>query len=83
MTILKERGFYETPIDKLARQSYSGMAHFAGTGPDGRRCGACAFFDRKDDKPEAICTKYKALTNRIGKLIPLEALACKYFEAKR
>ena len=85
MAILKELGLFETPTDKLARQSYAGMAHFAGTGPDGKYCGDCRHLDRGKGpgKLEYPCSKFKALTGKIGRSVPVSAASCRHFEAKR
>lgn len=80
MTILKDFGLHASPVDQLARRSFPGMAHFAGTGPDGLTCRQCANWDCKSpDEPKAACKKYKRMTNRPGNQVPREASACKYF----
>ena len=60
--------------------SFAGMAHFAGTGPNGARCRDCKFWvdvSRRLNKP---CRKFKSLRGRRGPLVPGTASACKYFE---
>ena len=82
MTILKERGFTEGPVDALARQSFAGMAHFAGTGK-GDRCMQCVHWDRENVRLGAAkCWKYQRLTNKPGAAVPGEASSCKYFERR-
>ena len=87
MTVLKERGFHEAPTDRLARQSYPGMAHFAGTGPGGATCNKCTSYDfdpvRDANKFERPCTKFKALTGKLGKAVPGQAAACRHFEQRK
>lgn len=71
------------PMDRLAHNTYQGMAHFAGTGPLGATCRDCTFLDNtntKGTKPRA-CRKFTELTGRKGKVVPLYADACKYFQA--
>lgn len=81
-----------SPVDTLARQSYSGMAHFAGTGPHLKTCRECLFWDHQpfsyrskngkysgQIKP-ACCKKYQQITSQIGDAVPDEAAACKYFD---
>lgn len=84
MTILKEQGFTKGATDKLARQTFSGMAHFAGTGPHGKICKQCKLWDydpiKSPDETKARCKKYKALTNKVGNMVPRDAQACKHFE---
>jgi hypothetical protein len=88
MTVLKELGLFEAPADKLARQSYPGMAHFAGTGPQGKTCGSCKYFCAaaisKGRAPDQdYCDKYTVLTHgKVGKRIPKEAEACRHFEER-
>lgn len=80
MSILKERGLFEGPVDKLARQSFPGMAHFAGTSPTGT-CRECEFWERTkiDNKDRAACRKYQQITNQRGANVPGSASACKYY----
>jgi len=73
-------------LTQLENQTHPGMAHWGGTGPDGKSCRECGAFehhDRRDAhgtlKP-ARCRKYSELTNgKIGKAVPFDARACKYF----
>lgn len=80
MSILKERGFTQAPADKFARDSYPGMAHFAGTSPTGT-CRECVFWEREkiDGRNRAACRKYQQLTNQRGANVPGMASACKYY----
>lgn len=87
-----------TPNAELAefqRKTPSGMAHWAGTGPDGATCLQCKHWNNCGDpagyysktgmrggmiKPRR-CGKYKSMMQgRHGDAIPWDALACKYFD---
>src|ERR1700726_3719242 len=68
-------------------QSVPGMAHFAGTGPNGKTCGQCEFWGyqvttKKGLKFQFRCKKYNELMKKDGGIIPGLTLACKYWEAK-
>jgi hypothetical protein len=78
--------------DRVCRNSFAGMAHFAETGPAGRTCRECRFWQHTPYdyhsrvgkyhgliKPCA-CGKYKSLTGRAGARVPDDAAACKYFQ---
>lgn len=81
-----------SPIDTFARASHPGMAHFAGTGPRGKTCRECLFFNHgphdyraKNGKHRGLiepstCGKYRAITMSLGAKIPDDAQACKYFD---
>jgi hypothetical protein len=70
------------------RASHKGMAHFAGTGPNGRTCRECSHWDQhgarnkydtklKDER----CKKFSALAQgKKGQAVPADAFACKYFD---
>lgn len=72
---------------KQRKETFSGMAFWAGTGPAGRSCRGCAHW-RADGYmassgllKDSICGKYKALTHGTeGLRVPHYAKACKYFE---
>ena len=80
--------------DEKMRKTHTGMAHFAGTGPEGRSCRECAHWMFKSDgyysksgkfanqiKPHR-CAKFSQLSaGRAGDAVPANASACKYFEA--
>lgn len=59
------------------RRTAPGMAHFAGSGPAGKHCKDCAFFER-----DATCQKFKELMGRKGPSISGWQLSCRYFEAR-
>lgn len=81
-----------SPVDRLARQTYPGMAHFAGTGPAPKTCRECIHFDHaqydyhaKNGKyhgliKPAACKKYRQMTGAAGTRIPDDAAACRHFE---
>lgn len=94
MTLFKEAQLHltEAPVDRFARASYPGMAHFAGTGPRLKTCRECLFYahDKYDYRSKngklrglilpASCKKYKQITQQTGDKIPDDAQACKYFD---
>jgi hypothetical protein len=83
MTVLKDRGLTKGPVDDLARQSFAGMAHFAGTGPTGSSCSKCQNWDFVNQKAgSARCKKYQNITGKPGSTVPDSARGCKYFEAR-
>ena len=70
-------------VSSMSAQTYPGMAHFAGTGPDNSHCEKCRFFGpgRSKNKP---CNKYTAMMNGIlGPLVPPNAAGCEYFDPKQ
>jgi hypothetical protein len=76
-----------TGISVEHAQSVPGMAHFAGTGPNGKTCGECEFWGYQVTTPKGLklqfrCKKYNELTKKNGNIIPGLTLSCKYWEAK-
>ncbi len=67
-----------------ARDTYPGMAHFAGTGPAGKRCEDCRYLTHLNgtNRNSFCCDEYHRLTGKDGPKIPKAALSCKYFEDK-
>jgi hypothetical protein len=75
------------------RKTFGGMAHFAGTGPEGKTCRECIHWAYKRDgyhaksgkhanmiKPQR-CLRYSQLSQgKAGEAVPAQASACKYFE---
>lgn len=74
------------------RRTPNGMAHWAGTGPAGKTCRECRFFEHgwryyaqgkfhdTELKP-APCAKYRAMMNgKRGGEIPNTTAACRHFE---
>lgn len=71
------------------KETVAGMAHFAGTGPNGKTCKDCGFLKSKDrtkssafDRIVYNCLKFKELTRRNVELETPYASCCKYFEEK-
>lgn len=73
------------------RKTPNGMAHWAGTGPEGKTCRECEHWQHEKRyyakrglqrgtlKP-ARCRKYKTMMNgQTGGEIPHDARSCKYF----
>ena len=76
-----------TEINAEQAQSVPGMAHFAGTGPNGKTCGQCEFWGyqretKKGLKFQFSCKKYNQITGKNGSIIPGLTLACRYFDEK-
>lgn len=74
------------------QQTYGGMAHFAGTGPDGRTCRECAGWRRNAAKfardeikdgggllPRRCRTFRKPMGGLDGAVVPHMASACRHF----
>jgi hypothetical protein len=78
-------------LGAMISQTPSGMAHWAGSGPEFKTCRECAHFDHGNSyysktgmrggclKP-AKCKKYRAMTQQNGGNIPRITRACKYFK---
>ena len=61
-------------------KTYKGMAHFAGTGPEGKQCKECRHFLKKAPHKPSPCSEYKRLTtDKVARNVPTTADACKYF----
>ncbi len=69
---VSERGFRESP---------PGMAHWAGTGPLGRKCRHCAFFSGKAGKKGA-CGKFTQIMHKKGPKFAGYIASCKYFAVR-
>lgn len=81
-----------SPADPMARASFPGMAHFAGTGPAGKTCRECIFWKHAPHdyrsknggyggkiKP-AECAKYRQLSGDKGRAVPDNARSCRHYE---
>lgn len=91
-----DRLIRDTEVDRKARQTHSGQAHWAGSGPSGASCRGCEHFAWKvtggwhslngkhagAPKP-AQCSQFRKMTGRAGDSIPHDAQACKYFAATK
>ena len=77
-----------TPDPQFSKQvdgSIPGMAHFAGTGPDGAVCGRCGYwiFVNIGHGTSPRCSKYaEMMGGKFGPAkIPHNTPACRYFKA--
>lgn len=82
-------------LDQARKNTKPGMAHWAGTGPDGMTCRHCDHWDgcgsdpgyyaengkhKGSIKPRS-CRKYQTMmSGKEGPAVEHTALACKYFE---
>ena len=83
---------YDNVSKEKVGETYPGMAHWAGGGPDFKTCRECLLWQRgsrygtgepKGQKHElrpGICAKYAKETGIKNKKIPHRAKACKYFQ---
>jgi len=80
------------PFDRMAKDTFPGQAHFAGTGPELKTCRECAHWDHAgahDYRSKrgmfsgliqpARCRQFKELTGTHGDKVPDDAAACKHF----
>jgi hypothetical protein len=73
----------DSAVERQALQTYAGQAFFGGTGPVGKTCGGCSFWDGKPTSRAAICLMHKRMRDgRAGPIVPRQAAACKYFEMR-
>ena len=73
----------------LQSKTPHGMAHWAGTGPDGSSCGKCALYGYSytTGTGKAVncttgCARYYRLIREHGGSLPENTPGCKYFEPK-
>jgi hypothetical protein len=64
------------------RQTFAGMAHWAGTGPRGKHCNECQFWDHPRTKQRYACHRFFELTGRHGPRVPAGAVACRHFQSR-
>lgn len=77
----------------LQQATHAGMAHWAGTGPDGKSCIGCALFRQrkkeagadKDIAREGRCRRFIRVNRALHGSAPIfyvppETPACRYFE---
>lgn len=64
----------------LVADTEIGMAHFAGTGPAGKRCKDCEHFQTLGKK--MVCWDYVRLTKDRKKSITGKAASCSHFQPK-
>ena len=60
----------------MSNLTVPGMAHFAGTGPQGKLCKDCQFYSGNQ------CGQFRRMTGRAGKKFASTTSSCKYFEQK-
>ena len=77
-----------TDLSKEQMETYPGMAHFAGTGPRGKKCSDC--ISLRFEREKFYCAKYEqylaGLSAKVKKsavAIPLSANSCNKFEEGR
>ena len=93
-TIMLTDGLFrdgQEEIVRLAPRTYVGMAHFAGTGPEGKTCRECDFWATQWKWARVValghggfpmpgrCRKHTVFAMRKGEQVPHDAEACKHF----
>jgi hypothetical protein len=79
-----------TDFERMARKTPAGMAHWAGTGPAGTTCAACAYFGYEEPlrngRGEIVgsekrdgCLKFFELMGRHGKAMPPKTPSCRHY----
>ena len=78
---------FESSWERQYRETKSGQAHLAGSGPPGKRCKDCSHFLGKDGKPGtcAVTARLRiAQKNRTkAEKFHGSAAACKHFDSER
>jgi hypothetical protein len=80
----------EDTYGEAAAEGFCGMAHFAGTGPEGETCRTCAHWTPDSGRHSYVtgikqikpcrCAKFAQLMRgKLGGVIPHFARACRYF----
>jgi hypothetical protein len=79
-------------LERIRRQTYAGMAHWAGSGPSDKTCRECVYWVHYHNQyhskngpyqgklQDARCTKYLDLMGHVGMAFPDDAKACMFFE---
>jgi hypothetical protein len=83
----------QEPFASLTPRTFAGQAHFGDSGPPGRTCRECVFWQATwawaatkalgsggTPKP-ARCSKFRTFAMCEGKAVPFHASACKHFAA--
>jgi hypothetical protein len=83
---------YAPDVAEKMRQSHSGMAHFARTGPVGTSCADCIFLgdqfagqpgnERRRRQDACGCLKYLELMGCHGGTVPGNTPSCRYYQPK-
>lgn len=81
------------PHDAALLKTFIGQAHIAGTGPEGKTCRDCQYWQSKDPKRARYSFKHAAkpgelkpsrckypIMNKAPRTIPHDAGACRFFE---
>jgi len=72
-------------LAKLVRNTFHGMAHWAGSGPQGKTCATCQHFGTvyqyEGAKPKKDRCKlyFKMMEGKIGNQIPANTMSCKHY----
>ena len=74
-------------LERAEMMTAPGMAHWAGSGPDGATCGKCRFYGYEYAKANgdhsfkrSACGKFYAMTRRHGNSLEERQIGCKYFD---
>ena len=74
-------------LERAESLTAPGMAHWAGSGPEGAACGKCRFFGYEYTKSNgdhtfkrSACGKFYTMTRRHGGSLDERQIGCKYFE---
>ena len=74
-------------LERAELQTAAGMAHWAGSGPEGSTCGKCRFYGYEFVKSNgdhsfkrSACGKFYTMTRRHGGSLEDRQMGCKYFE---
>jgi hypothetical protein len=82
---------YSADLEEKIRQTWSGMAHWAGTGPIWATCGKCKYFGyhryKQNRRGETVasgirpnaCRRFFELTNAHGPSFPKNTPSCRHF----
>lgn len=75
----------EVEVARLATVTHKGMAHWAGSGPMGKTCRECAFWQtsgrwQNDEPTPSKCARFFQLMHQWGQTVPHRAYACRHFE---
>lgn len=79
---------HDERMARLMRQTKPGQAHWAGTGPEGKRCHGCANwkpdgatgYTAKGDLRAGRCAQFRRMTGKQGAAFSHWQLACRFFE---
>lgn len=76
-------------LERAEMATAPGMAFWAGSGPDGAKCGGCVFYGYSYQKTNgdatkktSSCAKFWKATGRHGGSLDKAQVGCKYFERK-